>query len=334
MQRSPRPRRPAALAGTVVATGVVAAGAAVVGAPDLFGLAGSRPFVWSVPFRLATAAGLGGLAALAGLAGLRWRRALPPALALAVVAAGSLATTGVRGLSAGELPPARAGDVTVLAANVLHGQADPAALTRLVVDGGADVVSLPESDLALAEDLAARVEAATGTPVQVFHLRDRGRSRFGTALLVSARLGEYRATGELTDGVKAVVTAAPVSGTGPVLAAAHTAAPVPDLLEPWAVEVRAVADWCAATPGAIVAGDLNATLDHPGLRLRGSCVDAGAQTGTGARGTWPARVPAPLGATIDHALADGNAWRAVGSRVEDVPGSDHRALLSRWRPVT
>jgi endonuclease/exonuclease/phosphatase (EEP) superfamily protein YafD len=326
-------RSAAALTGTVVATGVVAAGAAVVGAPDLFGVAGHRPFLWTVPFRLPVGAGLAGLAVVAGLAGVHRRRLLPAAAALAVVAAGSLGTTFLRGASAGELPVAREGDVTVLAANVLKAQADPTGVARLAVDGGADVVSLPESSQALADDVAARIQAATGTGVQVFWAGDRGGGGYGTALLVSDRLGEYRTTGELTDGVKAVVTAEPVSGSGPVLAAAHTAAPVPGLLAPWASEVRAVADWCANTPGAILAGDLNATLDHPGLHLEGSCVDAGEQTGTGARGTWPAKYPAVVGATIDHALADGNAWRAVGSRVEDIPGSDHRALVSRWRPV-
>ncbi|MEZ0165445.1 endonuclease/exonuclease/phosphatase family protein [Kineococcus sp. LSe6-4] len=332
MPREPRARRTAPLAGTVVATGVVAAGAAVVGAPDWFGLAGHRPFVWTVPFRVPVGLGLAGLAVLAGLTGLRWRRTLPAATALALAAAGSLGATLARGVSAGELPAARAGDVTVLAANVYLARADRGEVARLALEARADVVSLPEATREYADDVATRLEAATGTGVQVFFGDDRD-GRFGTALLVADRLGEYRTTGELAGGLKAVVTAAPVSGTGPVLAAAHTAAPVPELLDPWAEEVRAVADWCARTPGALLAGDLNATLDHPGLHLRGSCVDAGEQTGTGARGTWPAGHPALLGATIDHALADGNRWRAVGSQVRTLPGSDHRALLSRWRPV-
>jgi endonuclease/exonuclease/phosphatase (EEP) superfamily protein YafD len=330
--RDHRPRSTAALAGTVAVTGVVAVGAAVVAAPDWFGLAGQRPFVWTVPFRVPVGSALAGVAVLTGLVGLRWRRALPAATALALAAAGSLGTTAARGLSAGELPAVRAGDVTVLAANVFLARADREGVARIAVDGRADVVSLPESTREYADDVAARIEAATGTGVQIFFRDDRD-GRFGTALLVSDRLGEYRGTGELTDGVKAVVTAEPVTGTGPVLAAAHTAAPVPELLGPWATEVQAVADWCARTPGALLAGDLNATLDHPGLHLRGSCVDAGEETGTGARGTWPAGHSALLGATIDHALADGNRWRAVGSRVEPIPGSDHRALLSRWRPV-
>ncbi|NIZ90520.1 endonuclease/exonuclease/phosphatase family protein [Kineosporiaceae bacterium B12] len=320
---------------TVVATGVVACGALLATAPQWVGLAGSRPFVWTVPFRLPVALGTAALAGVAGLAGLRFRRVLPAALVLAVAAGTSLAVTLGRGAGAGELPPAAPGDVTVLAANVFVAAADPAAVAALALRDNADAVSLPESTQAYADDVAARIEAGGGARMQVFFAADRGdgRGTYGTALLVSEALGTYRPTGELANGFKAVVTAAPVSGRGPVLAAAHTAAPVTALLPQWRRETAAVAAWCAATPGALLAGDLNATLDHPGLRLSGSCVDAGRETGTGARGTWPARVPAALGATIDHALADGDAWRAVGSRVEALRGSDHRALVTRWRPV-
>lgn len=315
---------------------LVAAGAAVGTQPQLFGLSGERPFVWAVPFRVPVGLGVGAAAALVGLAGLRWRRTLPVATVLAVAAAGSLGLSAARGVSAGSLPAAQAGDVTVLAANVFVAAVRPQVVADLAVGSGADVVSLPESTRALADAVAQRIEADSGTRMQVFFLADRGDGGgvYGTALLVSDRWGEYRPTGELDTGVKAVVTAESVSGEGPVLAAAHTAAPVPDRLEAWAVEVAAVADWCASTPGALLAGDLNATLDHPGLALTGSCVDAGEETGTGARGTWPVRVPAVLGATIDHALADGDSWRAVGSEVVDLEGSDHRALLSRWRPVS
>jgi len=323
------------LVATVVATGVVAGGALLATAPQWVGLAGLRPFVWVVPFRLPVGLGTAALAGLAGLVGLRFRRVLPAAAVLALAAGASLSVTLVRGDGAGELPPARPGDVTVLAANVFVAAADPAAVAEIAVRDGVDVVSLPEATQAFADDVAARIAATGGPRTQVFFAADRGDGggRYGTALLVSDALGEYRRTGELADGFKAVVTAAPVSGRGPVLAAAHTAAPVTAHLAAWRRETAAVAAWCAATPGALLAGDLNATLDHPGLRLSGSCVDAGRETGTGARGTWPDRVPAALGATIDHALADGDAWRAVGTRVEELRGSDHRALVSRWRPV-
>ncbi|WP_432497204.1 endonuclease/exonuclease/phosphatase family protein [Kineococcus auxinigenes] len=331
---APRPRRPSADVVTAVATAGAAAGAVVVATPEWFGLAGTPPFAWAVPFRVPLGLGLAALAGVGGLAGLRWRRALPAAAAVAVVAAASLTVTAHRGLSAGELPPALDGDVTVVASNVLHARADRDAVAALVVDAGAQVVSLPEATRAYAEDVAARVEAASGRDLQVFFTGDRGgRAEEGTALLVGAELGEYRQTDDFAGSATAVTTAVPVSGDGPPLAAVHTTAPVPGNLREWSREVPAVSEWCAAHPGALAAGDFNATVDHPGLGAEGGCVDAGAATGTGARGTWPSDVPAVLGATIDHALADGSAWRAVGTSVRDVPGTDHRALVARWRPT-
>ncbi|WP_432496918.1 endonuclease/exonuclease/phosphatase family protein [Kineococcus gypseus] len=330
------PRHRAADAVTAVLTLSVAAGATVVAAPGWFGLAGERPLVWLVPFRVPLGLGLAGaagLTALVGLTGRRRRRALPAAAVLAVVAAASLTATAQRGLAAGELPPAREGDVTVLAANVLHARADRAAVADLAVRTGAQVLSLPESTAEYAREVAERVQASSGRRLQVFFSPDGGDGEEGTALLVDEALGEYRATDDFAGSTTAVTTAVPVSGEGPPLAAAHTAAPVPHRMAAWRREVPAVAQWCARTPGALLAGDLNATLDHPGMRLPGTCVDAGAATGTGARGTWPSGAPAALGATIDHALADGAAWRAVGSAVRDVAGSDHRALVVRWRPA-
>ncbi|NAZ82740.1 endonuclease/exonuclease/phosphatase family protein, partial [Kineococcus sp. R8] len=325
----------AALATRLVVGGVVACGAVLLTAPQWVDLAGQRPFVWSVSFRVPAALGTAALAGVAGLVGRRRRAVRPAAVVLAVAAGASLVLTLARGVGPGALPPPAPGDVTVVAANVFVAAADPAAVAEIAVRDGADAVSLPEATQPFADDVAARILATGGPRMQVFFAVDGGdgQGRYGTALLVSEALGEYRTTGELADGYKAVVTAAPVSGRGPVLAAAHTAAPVTARLADWRRETAAVAAWCAATPGALLAGDLNATLDHPGLHLPGSCVDAGQQTGTGARGTWPARVPALLGTTIDHALADGDAWRAVGSRVEDLRGSDHRALVTRWRPV-
>ncbi|WP_432483349.1 endonuclease/exonuclease/phosphatase family protein [Kineococcus esterisolvens] len=316
-----------------LATAALGAAAVVVAAPGWFGLAGQPPFVWAVPFRVPLGLGLATVAGAAGLVGLRRRGALPAAAAVAAVAVASLTATAHRGLSAGELPPARDGDLTVVASNVLHARADRGAVASLVADTGAQVVSLPEATRAYAEDVAARVEAASGRRLQVFFAADGGEGREGTALLVAAELGEYRQTDDFASSPTAVTTAVPVDGDGPPLAAVHTSAPVPELLGEWSREVPAVAQWCAGHPGALVAGDFNATLDHPGLGLPGGCVDAGASTGTGARGTWPVDVPALLGATIDHALADGSAWSAVGTVVREVPGTDHRALVARWRPV-
>ncbi|MDC7122361.1 endonuclease/exonuclease/phosphatase family protein [Cellulomonas fimi] len=119
-----------------------------------------------------------------------------------------------------------------------------------------------------------------------------------------------------------------------MLVAAHPMAPIQRSAMPtWRQETALVAQECAATPGAIVAGDLNATLDHPGLRALGPCVDAARAVGAGARGTWPAGVPTLLAAPIDHVLVDGRRWRVASFDVlPETGGSDHRPVVARLVP--
>ncbi|CAA9421730.1 MAG: Endonuclease/exonuclease/phosphatase, partial [uncultured Quadrisphaera sp.] len=50
-----------------------------------------------------------------------------------------------------------------------------------------------------------------------------------------------------------------------------------------------------------------------------------------ARGTWPASLPQPLASAIDHVLLDPARWSVRGAAVEDVAGSDHRAVVAVLR---
>ena len=89
----------------------------------------------------------------------------------------------------------------------------------------------------------------------------------------------------------------------------------------------------AAATCEILAGDFNATLDHPELRdlLDRGYTDAADAVGEGLVWTWPARRRSrALPLTIDHVLVDrGCAWSA--STVVRVPGSDHRAVIAVLR---
>ncbi|WP_246855052.1 endonuclease/exonuclease/phosphatase family protein [Cellulomonas sp. Y8] len=115
-----------------------------------------------------------------------------------------------------------------------------------------------------------------------------------------------------------------------VVVAAHTRAPSAESSMPdWRAHAVGIAEVCRSTPGAIVAGDLNATLDHPGLDDLGPCVDAAAEVGAAGLGTWPADVPRVLAAPIDHVLVDGRAWRVTAFGVLDrVGASDHRPVVA------
>ncbi|MFD0429840.1 endonuclease/exonuclease/phosphatase family protein [Streptomyces zhihengii] len=80
---------------------------------------------------------------------------------------------------------------------------------------------------------------------------------------------------------------------------------------------------------ALIAGDFNATGDHAAFRRildRGRLRDAAALAGAGRTPSWPARLPRPLGAQIDHVLV-GEAFSVRSARFLDLPGTDHRALL-------
>ncbi|MFC5142628.1 endonuclease/exonuclease/phosphatase family protein [Actinomycetospora rhizophila] len=99
-------------------------------------------------------------------------------------------------------------------------------------------------------------------------------------------------------------------------------APTPGFVERWSDELDALATWRAAAGGpTVIAGDLNTTTEHRALAPLG---DARAP---GSPPTWPTRWPRWLGFRIDHVLAGGGiAVRAT--RVLDLPGSDHRAVLA------
>ena len=182
------------------------------------------------------------------------------------------------------------GDLVVLAANT---QADASAsdLANLLRSTGADVVVLPETTREVADDVAARV-AASGSPMQVLARRTGASPITSTALLVAARLGEYRI--DVVDRSRAA-TFIPIDGDGPVL----------------------------------VAGDFNATLDRSAFARRDPCADAAEAAGAAGLGTWPSPAPRGLAAPTDHVLVDGRTCRVRSFAVLDrLPGSDHRPVVA------
>lgn len=112
--------------------------------------------------------------------------------------------------------------------------------------------------------------------------------------------------------------------------AVHAAPPIPALMQDWISELGMLQQWCAPGRGAnIVIGDVNATLDHsPLLSGSTSCTDAAADRGQGLVATWPSYWPRWFGVQIDHVFTAGGL-RPVSLEVLDMPGSDHRALLTR-----
>lgn len=251
----------------------------------------------------------------------------PVGAVLVAVALGHAGVLLARSLPAtGPAEAAGAEPVTVLSFNTLD--VVPAAdLVALVRRTGADVVVLPETSQRTAAAVQAGL-ASAGTPMQVLTAPGSVPTIAGTALLVSPAVGGAYRSEPLPTRLGSLRAS---STSGPTLVAAHPTAPITrSAMATWRDETATVARACALTPGAVVAGDLNATLDHPGLSDLGPCVDAARAAGRGAVGTWPADAPEVLAAPIDHVLVDARAWRVVGFEVLGATGgSDHRPVVAR-----
>lgn len=291
-----------------------------------------------VAFRMPVALGLAFLAGLVLLVP-RARRSRPGSAAAGVLLLGAALQLGVlasRGWDGG-LPETRAeGDVVVLAFNTL-GVVPSTELAPLVLEHGADLAVLTETEPRTAEATAALLTDA-GRPTTALVHRTGDDAVSSTALLVARHLGPYEVTATLPT-VLAGFRAAPATdagarAAGPVVVAAHPMAPVSRVAMPqWRAETARVRDACAGEPGVVVAGDLNATLDHPALRDLGPCTDAAHEADAAALGTWPAGLPSWLSTPIDHVLVDDAAWQVVGFDVLGaVGGSDHRPVVAHLRP--
>lgn len=342
-----------------VAAGVALAGALVLTAPDRLGLSTTTPVAQVIAFRGTVGVALlalGGVLLLGAVVSRWWwerravrrgrprpvrRRALGrPAVvvgaAFVLFGAINLGVLASRGVV--DAPPRAeddrgSGAVTVLALNTFGAGAPDAAVATAVLETGADVVALPETPPAAAEAVADRL-ALAGVPVQVF-TNDRGYSvAFTTSLLVSDALGRYVQT-PTREGV-GYVRVDPVGHDGPPIIAVHPSAPLPGRTHWWTRELTYAVELCRETPGVVMAGDLNATLDHAPMRDLEPCVDATSSAGwqgSGALGTWPNWLPWLLGAPIDRVLVDGRTWQVDGTGTVEVGDSDHRGVVARVIPI-
>ena len=301
--------------------------------PQAFGAQQAIVLAQSIAFRAPLALTLGVGAVVAGVIALfarRWGIAAGIAIVLAVAAAGNTAVLVSRG-SDSALPE---GDLTVLAWNTQGGATPPDEVARLILTTGADIVSLPEMDDHAAAEVA-RIVTAQGYPMTAHTTRgETGDSWIPTSLLLSEDLGAYRhdETAGSTPGLPSGVWR-PVEGDGPTIVAAHPLPPLPGNMDEWRAGLRWVADRCDSAD-VIVAGDLNATVDHlsglgAGDALVGGCRDAATEARTAAAGTWPSTVPSWLASPIDHVLV-GSAWSVRGVRVITSidEGTDHRPIVA------
>ncbi len=322
LQRRPTRPRARVLLGVLWTAALV-----IVLLPDqVGGLDSYPPFTQVVAFRPWLALGAAGLAVLIGLLTV-FRRGAWPALV------GTIAVALAAGLAV--LPrtipgpvPTEGRPLTVLAANVYVDRADPEALAAVIRETRPDVVSLPEAG----ERFGSRI-APLVTPLgyRMHGSMDPGpEGGKGVSALVADRLGdvEVRVGGEAGLERFLEITG---GGLGDVTVVAyHAASPVRGRMAAWRADLAMLARWCAAPGRAVIAGDLNATLDHSALRAGSAgCTDAGAARGAGLVPTWgPTDGTRAFGPQIDHVLTTAGI-SATSFDVRDLPGSDHRAVVTR-----
>lgn len=305
------------------------AAAAIGVLPDLlFGLDRRSPFVQLVSFRWQfLVAGLAVLVLL-GVVTLKVRRAWPFAAGLAAVlliGAGMVAPRVIP-----DPAPTGGTPFKVLTFNVYEGRADTKALADLIRTEQPDVVALPEAGQRFADKLAPLIEPMgyrLGSSV------DEGEDDVnGVTAAVAARLGDVSfKVGRKTSNFPDVQITGGTLGALKVVAF-HSVAPVPGAVPEWRDDLALLPTWCAGAGPAIVAGDFNATLDHSVLRAgMAGCGDAAAQRGEGLAPTWgPTARTRVIGPQIDHVLATFGI-QAESFRTVDLPGSDHRAILTTLR---
>jgi len=267
------------------------------------------------PYALAGAAATGVGALLTG------ERA---ALGVAAVSAVALSCAVLpRSVTAAQ-PPADGPLVTITTANLLHGEADPAALAAIVRRRKTQIVALQELNRP-----AMRALHAAGV-FDTVPSTNLGRGQVHDDVGVASCWPVTPLHARLPTVYNAVHVTIPGYGALPVVSA-HPTPPVrPTSQRHWR-------DWLAALPGpagvltdGIIAGDFNATLDHPQLRrlLADGWRDAARERGAALTPTWHGLPFTRL--TIDHVLVPPGA--AIEQYVvEPLSGSDHRAVTVTLR---
>lgn len=218
--------------------------------------------------------------------------------------------------------------VTVAVQNLEFGLADPAAVADFVRTTGAEVLLTVE----MTPDAVTALDAAGLAEYFPYRRLLPRPGAEGVGIWSRHRLGEATEHPGFAFGV----LSAPMDGpAGPTtLVVAHPLAPVgpPGTTARSVDEAERLRGVLGALPGpgaVIVGGDFNATWDHRRFRALREIgyVDSVDGGGDGVLPTWPSNRKLPPLIGIDHVLAL-DAVRVGGSRTEQIPGTDHRALAA------
>lgn len=217
----------------------------------------------------------------------------------------------------------------LLTANLLAGAGDATGLVVAASEAGVDVLVVSEVTRADVEEME-RVGLSDVFP----HRLGEAGAADGA---VAATMVFSREPLELVETLDTTFDGLLVRAGDLLVLAVHPAPPT--LFAQWKADHREILEVVEREHPDLVAGDLNATLDHAPLR---ALVDAGYRdaaelTNAGLAPTWPVDGGPPLlgllppFVAIDHVLV-ADRWTVTQTRTVDVAGSDHRAVLATVAP--
>ena len=280
-----------------------------------FPLAAMMPFT---PYVAVAALLVAGVAVAAE----NWAAAALVGLATAYLAAAVVP----RAVGDGTVPAAGHETVAVLAANVHRGTADAQALVALVDRLDPDVLSVEELTPRFARQLrAAGLPARLPQALIAVRAGSAGAGIY-TRLPLRGLRGPDRSSFRMPRARLTLADGRPLR-----LVSVHPYPPQPHNVGEWEAALRGLPAAGAGSPW-LLAGDFNATLDQSQFRdlLGRGYRDAGDVAGDGLEPTFPREGHAIPPITIDHVLAD-RRLGVVAYAVEELPGSDHRAVFARLR---
>jgi endonuclease/exonuclease/phosphatase (EEP) superfamily protein YafD len=250
------------------------------------------------------------------------RRTAAAAAALVALALAIVVAPRVLGHSQ---PDVAGPELRLMSSNLEFGRADLEQLGELARAEDVDVISFEELTPEAARRLAASPLAAA-MPYRIF---DPDKGGVGTGLMSSHPLHRLSSP---DIPAKAPVIAADVDledGEAEVWSM-HPFPPVnKDSTDRLIAYLDAIPPPDPAGPARLLAGDYNATLDHPAFRrvLGRGYTDAAEALGDGLAGTWPANRTLPPLVTIDHVLGDTDRVSFADYSRHEIAGTDHLTVL-------
>lgn len=217
--------------------------------------------------------------------------------------------------------PAGRETFTVLSTNIHHGTADPAAVLALVERYEPDLLSVQELTPSFARELS---DAGLGAHLP-HSVLETHRNTSGAGLYSRFAMRKLPSPGRFVFRMPRAELTLP-DGSHLRVVGIHPYPPQLNRTSEWEEALESLPSAGTGTPW-LLAGDFNATLDQSQLRdvLDRGYRDAGDVAGKGLEPTFPREGHLIPPVTIDHVLADSRLG-IVEYGVEELPGSDHRAI--------